>query len=88
MRVQLEAKRDNRLTVQAVSIDEKEVNLRRKITIWKKIQEIYMPCVDALRPATIGREEEENEEILDEKVRQVTADTVHVEERSDVKETK
>ena len=60
--MQLEAKRDDRLTVQSVSIDEKEVSLRRKITMWQKIQEIYMTCVDGLRPATSGREEEANEE--------------------------
>ncbi len=57
LRVQLEAKKDNKLTYQSVSIDEKEVNLRRKITLWFAIQHIYMPCVDTLRPAPTARDE-------------------------------
>ncbi|KLO10990.1 hypothetical protein SCHPADRAFT_831771 [Schizopora paradoxa] len=51
LRVQIEAKKANKLTVQSVSLDEKEVALRRKITIWFAIQRIYMPCIDNVRPA-------------------------------------
>ncbi len=39
----------------SVSVDEKEVSLRRKITIWFSIQRIYVPCIDTLRPAPAAR---------------------------------
>ncbi len=64
LRVQLKAKKDNKVTARAVSVDEKEVALRRKIVIWSKIQSIYMPCVDTLRPATrknAGAGDDDNE---------------------------
>ncbi len=38
----------------AVNVDEKEVALRHRISIWVAIRRIYMPCVNALRPASIG----------------------------------
>lgn len=42
-------------------VDEKDVALRRKISIWTSVQRIYMPCVDALRPtAQIGEGDEDD----------------------------
>lgn len=49
---QLSLKKENKLTAQTVSIEEKELSLRQKLLIWFEIQRIYMPCVDMVRPPT------------------------------------
>lgn len=50
---QLALKKENKLTAQTVSIEEREISLRRKLRVWFEIQRIYMPCVDAVRPQTV-----------------------------------
>ncbi len=51
------------MTARAVAIEEKEVALRRKILIWFTIQNIYMPCVNTLRPATRPAESGDSDEL-------------------------
>ncbi len=58
---QFEQERTPKLTTRSLSLEEKDVQLRRKITIWWSIQEIYMPYVSRMRapPADATAEDDE-----------------------------
>ncbi len=60
--MELKARKENRVTSRTVNVDEKEVALRRRTSIWFSIQRIYMPCVDALRPVPSGEGDEGGDE--------------------------
>lgn len=49
LRQHIEQDKTHKLTTRTVTLEEKDVQLRRKITRWWSIQEIYMPCVTRLR---------------------------------------
>ncbi len=65
LRSQYQQQKTNNLTTRNLTVEEKDVQLRRKITIWWSIQVIYMPCVSCLRApvadATTGDDSEHEE---------------------------
>ncbi len=56
----LHQKKENKITTRTLTIEDKEVSLRRKISLWTTIQQIYMPPVRLPTNAPISVDDDDS----------------------------